>query len=200
MIFHSRQSASFSLMNLIRQDYLQIRAEIAFCLAFAMECALQNVAYRTNVYMPSYCQVPSPLSPAKQPFPPDLSKFCNIEKLNIQTKQQPTLSKIRSLIFLVTFVTVFAAVTANNDHDHDHDHQHNDCPRTRHGCLCQEDTDHILSLWPRLFDTQNATFFNETINCILAEDFTTRNEGEMFFGTQLLPLPFQFISPCPFQI
>jgi len=68
MIFHSRQSASLCLINLIRQDYLQIQAEITFCLAFVMECTLQNAAYHTNVYMPSYYQVPSPFSPAKQPF------------------------------------------------------------------------------------------------------------------------------------
>jgi hypothetical protein len=79
---------------------------------------------------------------------------------------------------LLCLLLNFTSATPN-DHNHDH---HDQCPRTRHGCLCQDDVDYVLSVWPRLFDTEDATFLNNTIKCIVTDDFVSNNEGRMIFG------------------
>ena len=53
-------------------------------------------------------------------------------------------------------------------------------PEKRHGCLCQ---DNILSIWPRLFDTEDATWLNNSINCVVTDDFVNNKEGSVFFGS-----------------
>jgi hypothetical protein len=86
---------------------------------------------------------------------------------------------MKSLYLLLLFA---AAIVANNS-----DHDNNQCPRKRRGCLGQNDVNYILNNWPRLFDTEDADWLTRNINCIVAEDFVSNNEGSMFFGSSIDP-------------
>src|SRR6202044_251854 len=85
---------------------------------------------------------------------------------------------MKSLLYLVA---CFAAVIVANGSDHDNDQ----CPQKRNGCLCQNDVNHILDNWPRLFDTEDADWLTKNINCTVAEDFVSYNEGSMVFGLSI---------------
>lgn len=80
---------------------------------------------------------------------------------------------MKSLLYLVT---ILAALTCANDSAQDQ------CPPKRNGCLSQNDVNHILNNWPRLFDTEDANWLINNINCTVAEDFVSYNEGTMVFG------------------
>lgn len=83
--------------------------------------------------------------------------------------------------FFLYIVTLCVAFTAANDSDDD-DHE---CPRERNGCLGQNDVNHILHNWPRLFDTEDAGWLINNINCTVAEDFVSNDEGRMYFGLSM---------------
>jgi hypothetical protein len=98
---------------------------------------------------------------------------------------------MRSLFALL--LLSLAALGASNVPDNDK------CPRTRSGCLHKNDVNYILNLWARIHDTEDADWLNKTIDCIVAEDFQSTNEGSMVFGTYPLTFPISFPSPLLFH-
>jgi hypothetical protein len=81
------------------------------------------------------------------------------------------------------YPTLFAAFIVANDSDHGDDQ----CPRKRDSCLGQNGVNHILHNWPRLFDTEDANWLVNNINCTVVENFISNNEGRMFFGSLMKP-------------
>ncbi len=89
---------------------------------------------------------------------------------------------MKSLLYLLTLFAALIAANNSDDNNHDNDNSNDECPRKRDGCLGQNDVNHILNNWPRLFDTEDANWLTKNINCTVAEDFVSNNEGSMFFG------------------
>jgi hypothetical protein len=83
---------------------------------------------------------------------------------------------------LLYSLTLFAALTRANGSDQDQ------CPQKRNGCLGQNDVNHILNNWPRLFDTEDANWLINNINCTVTEDFVSYNEGSMFSGQSFVSI------------
>lgn len=94
---------------------------------------------------------------------------------------------------LLYILTLFAAVTVANDSDDDQ------CPRKRNGYLGQNGVNHILHNWHCLFDTEDANWLINNINCTVAEDFVSNNEGMMFFGSSINPSLISFLRDSAFQ-
>jgi hypothetical protein len=93
-------------------------------------------------------------------------------------------SSIYFLLLLVTFSTAYPNDNEHEDHNN-HDHDDDQCPKEREGCLSQNDVNHILNNWPRIFDTTDSAWLKNNINCTVTEDFVSNNEGNMFTGKSL---------------